>query len=470
LGFESFAEAFVGQALRLPVLIRQPEAVAPTIQRAESTLSANTRWSHDQETQNRQVSTVFAQEKSQDGQTKKSRHLQDKGCGEETRTRHSVFQAELVRALLDLKCDPCSTLSWLEPRMRQLRLIIRYAVCLAVVVSVGCGRKSTSQVVGESPVAQSRSMPPMISATQSPTIVPSVTPSAEAKPGQTASPDLAKLQTTVQPSVIWVTVFDPKGNLLRTESAFFISPDGRFVTTARAIEGGINAVAKTADGGIYNVSGILSASTELDLAVLQVDVKKVPFAGLKKNANVPVGTRVVIVGSALAGNDGSAREMTIVAQQSDRLEMAGATAPSSVGSPVVNETGEVVGVVTAAGEKTTARPSAALESLLSRVAVDTQARWPATAETHPTPRPTPKPRIVYAPAPAFPPGVSQAGVSGTGRFRLSFDASGNVTNVQVVKSTGNPYFDQAAIKTLRQWRSAPSQGWQATVPVTFQTR
>jgi hypothetical protein len=37
LGFESFAEAFVGQALRLPVLIRQSEAVAPTIQRAEST-------------------------------------------------------------------------------------------------------------------------------------------------------------------------------------------------------------------------------------------------------------------------------------------------------------------------------------------------------------------------------------------------------------------------------------------------
>ncbi len=278
------------------------------------------------------------------------------------------------------------------------------------------------------------------------------------------------METKVRPSVIWVTVFDPKGNLLRTQSGFFISSDGRFVTTARAIEGAVNAVAKTADGGIYNVGGILAASKELDLAVLQADAKKVPFAGLKKNANVPVGTRVVIVGSALAGNAGSAREMTIVAQQSDRLEMTGATAPSSVGSPVVNETGEVVGVVTAAGEKTTARPSAALDSVLSRVAVDTQARWPATAETSATPKPTPKPRVVYAPAPAFPPGVSQSGISGTGRFRLTFDPNGNVTNVQVVKSTGNPYFDQAAIKTLRQWKSAPSQGWQATVPVTFQTR
>lgn len=354
--------------------------------------------------------------------------------------------------------------------MRQLRLIIRYAVCLAVVVSVGCGRKSTSQIIGESPLAQSSSMPPMTSATQSPKIVPSVTPSAEAKPGQTASSDLAKLETTVQPSVIWVTVFDPKGNLLRTQSGFFISADGRFVTTARAIEGGINAVAKTGDGGIHNVSGILAASKELDLTVLQVDAKKVPFVKLNKNANLPVGTRVVLVGSSLAGNDGSAREMTIAAQQPDRLEIAGAVPSSSIGSPILNETGEVVGVVTATGEKTTACPSAALESLLSRVAVDSKAHWPATAETHATPRPTPKPRLVYAPAPAFPPGLSQAGISGTGRFRLTFDASGNVTNIQAIKSTGNPYFDQAAIKMLRQWKSAPSQGWQATVPVTFQTR
>ncbi|PYJ32110.1 MAG: hypothetical protein DME88_12300 [Verrucomicrobia bacterium] len=354
--------------------------------------------------------------------------------------------------------------------MRQLRPIIRYAVCLAVIVSVAGGRKSTSQVIGKSPVTQSSSVPPMTSAPQSPARISSVTPAAQAKPNEPASPELAKVQTTVQPSVIWVTVFDQKGNLLRTESGFFISADGRLVTTERAIDGGVNAVAKTQDGGIYNVSGILAASKELDLAVLQVDAKKVPFVGLNKSANLSVGTRVVVVGSALAVNDGIAREVTIAAQQPDRLEIAAASPPSSVGSPVVNENGEVVGVVTATGEKTTARPTGALESLLSRVAVATEARWPATAETLPTPKPTPKPRLLYAPVPAFPPGVSQGGVSGTGRFRLSFDPNGNVTNVQVIKSTGNPYFDQAAIKTFRQWKSAPSQGWQATVPVTFQTR
>ena len=273
--------------------------------------------------------------------------------------------------------------------------------------------------------------------------------------------------------MIWVTLFDSKGNLLRTASGFFISADGRFVTTARAIEGGVNAVEKTADGGIYNVSGILRASKELDLAVLQAEVKPTKllrFLDLNKNDNPPVGVGVVVIGSALAGNEGNARQMTIAAQASNRLEITGATPGSSVGSPVVTENGEVVGVVIAAGEKTGARSCSAVESLLSRVAADTHARWPATVETQPTPKATPKPRLVYAPAPAFPPGVSQGGVSGTGRFRLSFDPNGNVTNVQVIKSTGNPYFDQSAIKTFRQWKSAPGQGGSVTVPVTFQTR
>src|SRR5262249_52947626 len=180
--------------------------------------------------------------------------------------------------------------------------------------------------------------------------------------------------------------------------------------------------------------------------------------------------KVAVVGSALAGNEGAARSATITGKSSDRLEIAGATAASSVGSPIVNENGDVIGVVTSAGEKTIARPVAALDSVLSRVTADTHARWPHLAQASPTPHATPKPRLLYAPAPSFPPGQSLPGRSGTCRFRLTFDPQGNVTDIGIVTSTGNPYFDQAAIRTLRQWKSAPSQGWQLTVPVTFRTR
>ena len=330
-----------------------------------------------------------------------------------------------------------------------------------------------SQIRGESLLAQQTQPPtPMTTPAQSPTTAP-VNQSPQASPVQTPSSELGNLEAKVRPSVIWVTTFDPKGNLLRTESGFFISPDGRFVTTSHAIESGVNAVAKTAEGGIYNVNGVLTVSKSVDLAVLKADVKPqklLRFLDLNKTGELSAGARVAVVGSALAGNEGTPRETTITAQSSDRLEIAGATAASSVGSPVVNENGDVVGIITSAGEKTIARPVAALDSVLSRVTGETQARWPQLAETTPTPHSTPKPRLLFAPAPSFPPGQSLPGQSGTGRFRLTFDPQGNVTDVRIVASTGNPYFDQAAVKTLRQWKSAPSQGWQATVPVTFRTR
>lgn len=330
---------------------------------------------------------------------------------------------------------------------------------MAVFVTAAYARNSTSQLLGESRLAQ-----------QSQSTSPITLASPEAQGGQSPSSDLARLETRVRPSVIWVTAFDPKGNLLRTETGFFISPDGEFVTTAHAIEGAVNAVAKTGDGGIYNVTGVLAASKALDLAILKADVKHVPFLELSKEGNVPARASVVRVGSALAGSEGSARETTIAGEASDRLEITGATPASSVGAPIVNDNGEVIGVVTSAGEKTTARPAAALDSLLSRVAADTEARWPEALEARATPRPTPRPRLVYAPAPAFPPRAAQPGVSGTGRFRLSFDTQGNVTNIQLIQSTGNRLFDESAINTLRQWKCAPGQGGAVTVPVTFRVR
>ena len=346
--------------------------------------------------------------------------------------------------------------------MRKFKLGLTCAFCVTVMGGNG-----------ELSLAQQSQPTQAIIATPQPQPTASLSQSSQANTAQTPASELANLETKVGPAVVWVTSFDAKGNLLRTESGFFISADGRVVTTAHAIEGAVNAVAKTADGGIYNVSGVLAESKASDLVVLKAEVKPqklLRFLELNKASELSRDARVAVVGSALAGSEGNAREATIAVQSSDRFEIMGAIPASYVGAPVVNENGDVVGVVTSAGEKAVGRPVGALDSLLFRVTANTQARWPQLAEATATPHATPKPRLIYAPAPSFPPGQSVAGQSGTGRFRLTFNAAGNVTNVQVVASTGNPYFDQAAVKTLRQWRSAPGEGWQATVPVTFKTR
>jgi len=359
--------------------------------------------------------------------------------------------------------------------MKYLRLPLGYLLCLTFFATTACKPKPKNEIVGQPSADQSSSSGVISSPVQSPSSSPPPNQTSPMKAEQSPSLDLSRLANSIRPSVFRVTVFDLSGNLLRTETGFFISADGRFITTAHAIERGINAVAKTADGGIHNVSGTLASSTRLDVAVLQADIKRVPFLALNKYPDLGVGARVGIVGSGLAGSAEALRETTISTQQPDRVEIAAALSPGSIGSPIVDMNGEVVGVVTSAGEKATVLPSNAVDSFLSQIASDAKPRWPEIAERSPsptpTPRPTPKPRLVYAPAPTFPHDVdSRPGTSWSGRFSLTFDSRGNVTKVQVVQSTGNARLDQAAISTLRQWKSAPGREWVATVPVTFETK
>src|SRR5262245_60031678 len=146
--------------------------------------------------------------------------------------------------------------------MIQIRRSLRYAFWIAVFL---VGGDATTQVLVGLLLAQQSQSPPISSPTQArPTAPPIQSPQPSSS--QTPSSELGNLEAKVRPSVIWVTTFDSKGNLLRTESGFFISADGRFVTSAHAVDGGVNAVAKTADGGIYNVTAVLTASKSSDLA------------------------------------------------------------------------------------------------------------------------------------------------------------------------------------------------------------
>ena len=75
--------------------------------------------------------------------------------------------------------------------------------------------------------------------------------------------------------------------------------------------------------------------------------------------------------------------------------------------------------------------------------------------------------------PKYPPAAARAGIQGTVVLVIDVDASGNVTNVAVEKSSGNGDLDRAAMDSARRWRfkSAIANGQPAAgrirVPVDF---
>jgi TonB family protein len=70
------------------------------------------------------------------------------------------------------------------------------------------------------------------------------------------------------------------------------------------------------------------------------------------------------------------------------------------------------------------------------------------------------PEKIYAPDPVYPPMLKEAGWSGTCSIGLYIDESGNIGKVWVIRSTGKPEADQAAIEAAwaSQWKPATQNG------------
>jgi len=276
----------------------------------------------------------------------------------------------------------------------------------------------------------------------------------------------------VRPAVVLVTVFDPTGKLLRSGTGFFISEDGRVVTTYHAMEGAVNAVVKTADDSIYNITGLIAFSIKMDLAVLSAEAKKVPFIPMNKGATPQPSTSAAVIGSVLAQNEGAPVEGTILPSENEqRFQLSARVPPITFGAPIIDANGDLIGMVTGRDEEdenvVVGRPVSVLRSLLGEAGSTASARWPG----EPSPSATPKLRLVFTPSPHYPLDARfRDGLARSGRYRINFGADGIARNVQVLKSTGNDLLDRAAITGLQQWRSEPGHEGFVVVPLTFQSR
>jgi TonB family protein len=343
--------------------------------------------------------------------------------------------------------------------MRNFRLTIFR--CLGLTIMAAAAVRVQSDLIAQQPIP-----PPSVTATSAPSPPSSLG-------GQTEQPSpLMQMAQKIRPAVILVTVFDSTGKLLRSGTGFFVSESGRIVTALRTLDGAVNAVAKTADNGIYNIVGVLASSTKLDLAVLSAEVKNVPFVSVNKEAKPQAGTSAAVVDTALAGSGGKPVEGTIVTNDDEnQFEVSARVLPVSFGAPVVDANGDLIGVVIGRDEKNEnavlVRPASVISSLLGEARSSTGARWPG----QPQPSPTPALRLVFTPAPRYPLEARfHDSFARSGRYRLNFDANGTVKSIQVLRSTGSEILDRAAVNGLQQWRAEPGREGFVIVPLTFQSR
>ncbi len=84
-----------------------------------------------------------------------------------------------------------------------------------------------------------------------------------------------------------------------------------------------------------------------------------------------------------------------------------------------------------------------------------------------------KPRVVYQPAPIYPPELARKGMQGTVYVLFVVDKTGRARDLKVQKST-HPAFNNPALKAVKQWKFEPGKRkgkpvqFRMRVPITFQ--
>jgi TonB family protein len=77
-----------------------------------------------------------------------------------------------------------------------------------------------------------------------------------------------------------------------------------------------------------------------------------------------------------------------------------------------------------------------------------------------------KANFISAPHPTYPYEARRAKQTGSGRFMITFDADGRVTDVNTMQSTGSAILDQTTTSTFRRWRAKPGVP-KVIVPITY---
>jgi protein TonB len=215
------------------------------------------------------------------------------------------------------------------PFGRRLCSTMGTALLALILLLTGCGR---------------RSAPPITSINDEPP------PGEGPHQGQNAFGVAAE---KVRPALVVLATFDERGGLVANEYSFFISANGDLLAEKSAMNNAASAMAKGADGHVYDIRGTYVRSTAPNFIILKTKAKNVPHLNAGAAATVADGARAAVVLAAntqpsLVEGRISGRKVDVTGEWLSFLpELPKAT----VGAPAIDEKGGLIGVVAQRGDR-----------------------------------------------------------------------------------------------------------------------
>ena len=176
--------------------------------------------------------------------------------------------------------------------------------------------------------------------------------------------DSMEIYALCSSAVFYTECFDSPEDLAAGRSAsngsgFFISEDGLALMTCHQLEGYELARAKTNDGGIYDITGVLYYEPLWDIALVRIsrtgadgtEVRRFPYLSLGVPESVTAGERVYTISSPLGMADTftdgvvSNRRRVVDDPAYPCIQYTAPISRGSSGGALVNSHGEAIGVI-----------------------------------------------------------------------------------------------------------------------------
>ncbi len=150
-----------------------------------------------------------------------------------------------------------------------------------------------------------------------------------------------------------VQVLDQFGRLQEgSGSGWIFRADGIIVTNRHVVEGATRVIVTLADGRVFDATSWKMASTSVsDLAVVKLPASGLPVAALGDSTTLLVGEPVAAIGNALglgvSMKGGWVSRLNVSAEGlTGLIETDAAINPGNSGGPLVNYSGQVIGITT----------------------------------------------------------------------------------------------------------------------------
>jgi hypothetical protein len=151
------------------------------------------------------------------------------------------------------------------------------------------------------------------------------------------------------PSVVLIQTYDVAGNVAGAGSGFVIASDGRILTNFHVIAHTKRATVRLANDDAYDQVYVLGVDRRKDIALLKIDAVNLTPLKLGNSFTTQIGDKVYTLGSPLGFLQNTLSEGLLSGvRQMDGYKLFQLSAPVSHGSsggPVLNASGEVIGLV-----------------------------------------------------------------------------------------------------------------------------